>query len=813
MTSVSSVEWRSLSLITACRRLLPAVKALCAALTLGAALRAAGAVTLRGSVVDPSGAAIPQAAVSIGDEEHHVAAATKTDASGHFSLSLTPDPHRRYTAKVGASGFNSLENEPLSLPDGGELSHDFVLTLGPLSQSVTVTADSRLSDGQIATSAQAGILGTLNVYQTPFSTSSYTDKLIRDQQAQTVADVLSNDPSVRLSSNRYSENSSLIVRGFQVNNQALLNGIPGLVDSRSPGLDGIEQVELYKGPSTLLNGASSYAAPGGTVNMITKRAGDIPILDVTTGYSSNSNGEAHVDLGRRFGSEQTWGLRANIGGRLGGTPVDNQKEYFGNGSAGGDYRGDRLRASVDGNFLARGLTAAIGGFSIVPGIAVPQAPEATNNIFDRSETFKKHTGNVLARANYAYSPSLTFDGAYGHSSGSETYIGPYSPTIRNTAGDVTLPNIPYFRSQDTDVVRLSGRALFSTGPFNHEFTAAGDLVVDRQAGYFTFLTLPGSATQVTYRTNIYRPVPLLPLVDRVAPRTDIPLTQRSHRASLALADVIRVWNGRLIVIVGLRRQGLVSSSYNFLNSAITGHYDRAATTPAVAATYRITNRLSLYGNYVEDLQQGPTAPAGTVNANQIFAPVVANQQEGGLKYDFGRAGATLSFYRITQPNSYVDGSSNTFVLQGLQRNRGFEANVFGSVLPSLRLLGGFSTVEATQVQTGNAALNGKRVIGVPSAQLSLGADWTVPRLRALAISARALAASSQFADAANTQPVPAWARLDIGMRYSFEEWKYPTTFGVNIQNVTGNNYWESAFRGYLIVGAPRSLRVSVTTRF
>lgn len=43
-----------------------------------------------------------------------------------------------------------------------------------------------------------GLLGNLNVMDTPFSQTNYTAKLIQDQQARTIADVMFNDPSVRV---------------------------------------------------------------------------------------------------------------------------------------------------------------------------------------------------------------------------------------------------------------------------------------------------------------------------------------------------------------------------------------------------------------------------------------------------------------------------------------------------------------------------------------------------------------------------------------------------------------------------------------
>ena len=55
-----------------------------------------------------------------------------------------------------------------------------------------------LSGGQVARGGRIGILGTRDQMETPFSVTAYTNQLIQDQQAQSVADVLQNDPSIRM---------------------------------------------------------------------------------------------------------------------------------------------------------------------------------------------------------------------------------------------------------------------------------------------------------------------------------------------------------------------------------------------------------------------------------------------------------------------------------------------------------------------------------------------------------------------------------------------------------------------------------------
>ncbi|KDB97117.1 ABC transporter, ATP-binding domain protein, partial [Bordetella bronchiseptica D993] len=84
---------------------------------------------------------------------------------------------------------------------------------------------------------------------------------------------------------------------------------------------------------------------------------------------------------------------------------------------------------------------------------------------------------------------------------------------------------------------------------------------------------------------------------------------------------------------------------------------------------------------------------------------------------------------------------------------------------SVRVLGGLTWLDAKQLSTGNAATDGKRVIGVPRFQANLGVEWDIPGVQGLTVDGRVVYTGSSYADAANTLEVPGWTRLDAGLRY------------------------------------------------
>jgi iron complex outermembrane receptor protein len=77
---------------------------------------------------------------------------------------------------------------------------------------------------------------------------------------------------------------------------------------------------------------------------------------------------------------------------------------------------------------------------------------------------------------------------------------------------------------------------------------------------------------------------------------------------------------------------------------------------------------------------------------------------------------------------------------------------------------------------------------------------------------------SQQVNIANTVELDAWTRLDAGVRYAFEAGGRPLTVRARIENLMDEDQWVavggySTTASYLTLGAPRSLRVSISADF
>jgi iron complex outermembrane receptor protein len=657
--------------------------------------------------------------------------------------------------------------------------------------------------GQVATGGQLGILGERGFMDTPFNQTSYTSKLIQDQQARSVADVLANDPSVRNTFPAASYATPLFVRGFSLSNQDFMfNGMYGVAPTLLPSPEFLERVELLKGPNAMLNGMAPFGGLGGTVNLVPKR-GIADLNQVTASYISSATFGGHFDFARRFGDEQRFGFRVNGLYRNGNTPVDRQTQEVAGAAFGFDFRGENLRFSLDWGYQKQRYNSPLLFTYVLPAVPVPLAPGGRSNWFQPWTFMDNSDLYGVAKAEFDVDPDWTLFAGVGARNNAYNRVGGGGAVIADAAGNMTesVPYTPSWLATNTQEVGVRGRA--ETGPIRHSIVLSGTRFMLEQGSAWVTLTSVAS--------NLYQPnfVAETPFSYFTPPK--ISSTQLS---SLSLADVLSIMDERVQVILGARLQRVQSTNFN-ATGVVTTYYDQSALSPAVGLVVKPWQNVSIYGNYIQGLQPGPTAPTSAVNAGQAFAPLQTSQFEVGAKVDFGKFATTLSAFQIQQPFGYTDPATQIFGVSGKQRNQGLEWTMFGEPLAGFRALGGLTLMNAILLDTASPLTVNKYAPGVPGVQLNLGAEWDASFLRGLTFSGRAIYTSLQYVDAANTQSIPNWTRFDAGVRYTFERADgKPVSLRFNVENIFDLNYWASANTGFgLAMGAPRTFLLSLTADF
>jgi iron complex outermembrane receptor protein len=669
---------------------------------------------------------------------------------------------------------------------------------------------------QVARGGRVGLFGNLDFMDTPFSGTQYSAELMRNQQSVSVADVLRNDPVVRVARGFGNFQELYMVRGLPVfSDDMTLNGLYGILPRQFVAAEFLERVEAFRGASAFLNGAAPGGSGlGGAINLVPKRAAAAPLTRFTTGVQNDGHAYAALDAGRRFGTAKEYGLRINAIRRDGETAVEDQDRELTAFSAGFDFAGERLRFSADLGFQDHDVDRPRP--SVTPLAGVPGAPDAGDN-FAQPWTYTEETQLFgVARGEYDINEHVSVWLAGGARDGEEDNVLANPRAAVN--GDTTAFRFDNDREDTVYSGEAGARAEFDTGPLAHRLVVSGSLYALESRNAFAL-----SSFFTPFAGNLHQPTPV------AAPAADFftggvlndPLvTQESDLRSVAFADMIALFDERVIVTGGARLQNIEQRSYDFNTGARLSGYDDSAWTPVGVLVVRPLERIALFANYIEGLQPGEVAPAlsggvPVVNAGEIFAPYRAKQYEVGAKYDAGRFGATLAWFSTRIPSAFVE--NGVFGVDGRQRNQGFEFSFFGAPRDDLRALGGFTVLDAELRRTQGNAFDGNEPIGVPDVQANVNLEWDLPWIAGLTADLRFMYTASQYIDAANRLEAPSWTRFDLGLRYGVTVAGRAVSLRARIENLAGNDYWASVggFPGanYLVLGEPRTALVSASVDF
>jgi hypothetical protein len=307
--------------------------------------------TIRGTVTDPTGLVVPKAAVQVVDQATGVPRIVETDAEGRYeAANLRPGTYR---VEVVTTSFRKAEKTGIAVRTGAVALVDFKLEVGPVAETVTVSAE---PINNITLESQAVSVGL-------------DEQQIRDlpRNSRDIQSFLLLNPNVLGGSD---DMQFLGGRTYGVSyiqdGQASTNAIFGTIGNSAPGLDSIGEVQVL---------SNSYSAEyGGLAGVVvtTKRGGNQ--YRGSGFYDFNFNGLNALTYDQKYGlseedlatlrsdpnadtHEHRWGL--SFGGPIKSGKTfffasyegSNQKAIYGGGTAtvptaamrAGDFRGTAIK--------------------------------------------------------------------------------------------------------------------------------------------------------------------------------------------------------------------------------------------------------------------------------------------------------------------------------------------------------------------------------------------------------------------------------------------------------------------------------------
>lgn len=679
-------------------------------------------------------------------------------------------------------------------------------------------AQTPYAGGQVNEGGNVGMLGDSDFMDTPFNLSSYTEQLIEDRQARTLADLVSVDPSVRLGSARTNINEDFTIRGLSYSSQDVaFNGLYGVLPYYRIPMEVAESVEILKGPSALLNGMAPSGNVAGAINIVPKRATDKPISRVTASYWSDSQIGTHVDVGRRFGDSGQFGIRINGAYRDGDTSIDDQTDREGLLSVALDYRGERTRASLDVIYVSQRIDNEVRQFQIAPTLtSLPSAPSDTSVNYPGYGRVIMHDTSVVGRVEHDITDNITVHAALGNRRHKMDAVAG-NATLTGTNGDyVSTPAWQIFEPETTSF-ETGLTAKFATGAVNHKVAASFSHMTNNVDIGFVF---PWGYASIP--NNLYSPVAppsdyqnVGGIANPTGKYTEATLT------SYALADTLSFMDDSVQLTLGARYQSVKQQNYVYFPSPTNApdgpEYNKSAITPLVGLVVKPNRNLSLYANYIEGLSQGASATPPTVTSAASLPPMKTKQVEIGAKYDWGDFATTVSLYQIKRPSATV--FNNSLSQNGMQVNRGLEINAFGEVAKDVRLLGGVTFMRGKLDEMAGGVNQGNDAVGVPHVQASLGVDWDNAFTPGFGLNARVVYTGSQYADQGNKYKLPSATTVGVGARYKTSVAGKDLTLRLNVDNLFDKAYWGTSSSvsnvsdGYLYLGTGRTVLLSATMDF
>ncbi|MEM7712157.1 MAG: TonB-dependent siderophore receptor [Cyanobacteria bacterium P01_A01_bin.68] len=586
---------------------------------------------------------------------------------------------------------------------------------------------------------------------------------------------------------------SLVIRGFS-QSQQFRNGIRDTDRGGLTGIGTVEQIEVLKGPASVLFGA---VEPGGIVNAVTKQPLSEPYYNFGLGVGNREFFQPSIDLSGPLNSDKTLLYRFNasyknsdsfqdfatsnlttiaptITAKLGeNTDLNLYYEYI-------NYYGnppeDYSFLLSDGSKPSRSFYLGYPDFSF-RDFTTQKFGYALNHQLDK---------NWQIRNNFSAAVSDV----------EERFAGPFS-ILNDRAIELEAYDREFTRDNYFGNVDIVGN--FKTGTISHQLLVGFD--INRYEDTFAF-----SSASVP-NLDIFNPD-----YDVPRPENFVPAFSDANfitRYGLYLQDQISLLDNFKVLIGG--RLDLISQRTEVPGEE-TQEQDDSAFSPRIGLVYQPSKSVSLYASYSQSFN--PTFgsnPDGTE-----FKPSKGTQYEAGVKADFleGRLSTTLAAYEITKTNiTTPDPNNPDFSIQvGEQRSRGIELDVKGEISPGWKIIASYAHTNA-EVSEDNSIPVGNKLTNVPTNQASLWTTYDIQKgnLKGLGFGLGLFYVGQRQGDLDNSFEIGDYLRTDAAIYYRKNGFKS----AINIRNLFNTDYFRASDGGdlFLFRGEPFTVVGSVSWEF
>lgn len=654
-------------------------------------------------------------------------------------------------------------------------------------------------------------LYTADLLDTARTINIINSTLIREQNAVSLSDVLTNVPGISMQAGEGGTpaGDQLSIRGFSARSDIFIDGVRDFGGyARDTYL--IDRVEIAKGPGSNYTGRGST---GGSINMVTKTATS---QDFMIGSASLGNAEyarATVDWNQTLNEQSAFriNLLAHHNEVPGRDEVENTR--FGFAPAITFGLGTDTRYLFMYSYLYQDNTPDYGiPWVPVTNTAIPEyrgqvPPVDRSNWYGMTERDYEKIGNSLATARFEhdFSDSVTLSSQFRWGNTDRDSLITAPRFISNTSTDIRRTDWKSRDQQDRILNNMTAlMADFTTGSLLHSLVAGFELSDEYEINYARDIT----GNQPV--TDLYHPTPDDYWGGTIF-RTGASTRSEGFSTSLFLADTVAL-SEQWLVSAGLRWDRFHLDFTNTLADGTIQNFERTDAEPSFQGNvvYKPSPNGSIYVGYGNSFN--PSGEDLTLIARggdlEEIEPETSNSFELGTKWELmdERLLLTGALFHTEKTNAReADPVDTTLTISsGKQEVEGVEFGLVGQLTDRWNLMTGYTYMQSEVKETANPLIAGNDLANTPRNTFSL---WTTYQLTPqLLLGGGAQFVGDRYSSTLNDRKAPSYTLFNAVLI-----WQMNPNYALrlNATNLTDEEYLANVGGGHVIPGDGLGVIVSL----
>ncbi len=707
--------------------------------------------------------------------------------------------------RVTVAGKDALPKQEVTLKTAG-LAYSLNPEAETPEEELVVTGDRRAPYRAPSSGTATGT--NTPIMETPFSIQVVPKEVLRDQGATRIEEAVQNVSGITSSGSAGGRRAELTIRGFQ-SAPILRDGFRRYGSFQIvPELANLEQIEVIKGPASILYGEIQ---PGGVINLVSKPPLSKPFYEAELQLGSRGFVQPRFDLSGPLTADGTVLYRLNgLYQRVDNfANFDSQDRRFSIAPTVAWKISDRTDITVSLEYLDIKRSSNFG------------LPVSGRRVVDVSRDFvSSDPGDVIGTQflstgynfEHRFSQNWKIRNAFRYSSYDYSFNIIALPLAFNERTGIIGRSYALQEGQNENLsLQTNVLGEFKTGSIGHSLLFGVDLnhTDDRILSIGDFLTsLPLSISNPVYG------VP--PKLSRGSYPAFGGNDITTDRLGIYIQDQISLLTN-LKLLAGIRYDTVTQTNVRipglFTRPGETNQSDDAFT-PRLGLLYQPIKTVSLYGSYSRSFNPS----TATTSTGNILEPESGKGYEFGIKTEWlnGKLFATLAYFDITKQNVAVgDPNFPLFsVASGEQRSRGVEIDITGAILPGWNVIASYANINAEVTKDTDPDFVGNRLFGVPTHSASLWTTYEIQRgtLQGLGFGAGFNVVGERAGDLANSYAAESYFVANAAIFYRRGNWR----FALNFKNLGDAKYIESTTNSRSAgnyFGEPFSVLGSVSYQF